>query len=55
MELAIYANCEKLQRRVRDLQAEIDRLRCQLDDALRAGERQVCLFAFQSFREQEVL
>jgi transposase len=39
------ANCEALQRRVHELQAEIERLRRQLDAALRAGKRQAAPFA----------
>jgi transposase len=39
------ANCQALQRRVHDLQAEIERLRRQLDAALRAGKRQAAPFA----------
>ena len=39
------ANCESLQRRVHDLQAENERLRRQLDAALRAGKRQAGPFA----------
>jgi hypothetical protein len=38
-------NCQALQRRVHVLQAENDRLRCQLDTALRAGKRQAAPFA----------
>jgi hypothetical protein len=40
MELVLCANCEALQRRVHDLQIENERLRRQLDAALRAGKRQ---------------
>jgi transposase len=39
------ANCQSLQRRVHDLQAENERLRCQLDEATRAGKRQAAPFA----------
>jgi transposase len=39
------SNCQSLQRRVHDLQAENDRLRRQLDDALRASKRQAGPFA----------
>src|SRR5262245_47192946 len=39
------ANCQSLQRRVYDLQAENERLRRQLDAALRAGKRQAGPFA----------
>jgi transposase len=39
------ANCQSLQRRVHDLQAEIERLRRQLDEAIRAGKRQAAPFA----------
>ena len=39
------ANCQALQRRLRDLQAENDRLRRQLDEATRAGKRQAAPFA----------
>src|SRR5262245_29542577 len=45
MELVFCANCQSLQRRVRDLQAENERLRRQLDAALRAGKRQAGPFA----------
>jgi transposase len=45
MESVRCANCQSLQRRVHDLQAEIDRLRRQLDDATRAGKRQAAPFA----------
>jgi transposase len=38
-------SCQALQRRVHDLQAENDRLRRQLDAALRAGKRQAAPFA----------
>lgn len=39
------ANCQALQRRVHDLQAENERLRHQLDEATRAGKRQAAPFA----------
>src|SRR5215470_18728429 len=39
------ANCQSLQRRVYDLQGENERLRRQLDAALRAGKRQAGPFA----------
>src|SRR5918911_637541 len=39
------ANCQSLQRRVHDLQAENERLRRQLDEATRAGKRQAAPFA----------
>ena len=39
------ANCESLQRRVHDLQAENERLRRQLDEATRAARRQAAPFA----------
>jgi transposase len=45
MESGFCANCQSLQRRVHDLQAEIERLRRQLDAALRAGKRQAGPFA----------
>jgi transposase len=45
MESVRCANCLSLQRRVHDLQAEIDRLRRQLDEATRAGKRQAAPFA----------
>jgi transposase len=45
MEALRCANCQALQRRVRDLQAENERLRRQLDAALRAGKRQAAPFA----------
>src|SRR5215831_13273815 len=37
MESGLCANCQTLQRRVHDLQAENERLRRQLDEATRAG------------------
>jgi transposase len=39
------AGCQALQRRLRDLQAENERLRRQLDEATRAGKRQAAPFA----------
>src|SRR5262249_29544952 len=39
------AGCQALQRRLRDLQAENERLRHQLDEATRAGQRQAAPFA----------
>ena len=39
------AGCQALQRRLRDLQAENERLRRQLDEATRAGQRQAAPFA----------
>ena len=45
MEPARCANCQALQRRVDDLQAENERLRRQLDEATRAGKRQAGPFA----------
>ena len=39
------AGCQALQRRLRDLQAENERLRRQLDAATRAGKRQAAPFA----------
>jgi transposase len=45
MELLRCANCQALERRVHDLQAENERLRRQLDAALRAGKRQAGPFA----------
>jgi transposase len=38
-------SCQALQRRLRELQAENERLRCQLDAALCAGKRQAGPFA----------
>ena len=40
MEPVRCANCQALQRRGHDLQAENERLRRQLDEATRAGQRQ---------------
>jgi transposase len=45
MEPVRCANCQSLQRRVHDLQAENERLRVQLDAALRARKRQAGPFA----------
>jgi transposase len=45
MEPVRCANCQSLQRRVHDLQAENERLRRQLDAATRAGKRQAAPFA----------
>jgi transposase len=45
MEPVSCAGCQALQRRLRDLQAENERLRHQLDAALRAGKRQAGPFA----------
>ena len=45
MESVWCANCQSLQRRVHDLQAENQRLRRQLDEATRAGKRQAAPFA----------
>jgi transposase len=45
MEPVRCSNCQSLQRRVHDLQAENERLRRQLDAALRAGKRQAGPFA----------
>jgi len=45
MESVLCGNCESLQRRVNDLQAENERLRRQLDGALRAGKRQAGPFS----------
>jgi hypothetical protein len=45
MESLRCANCQSLQRRVHDLQAEIERFRRQLDEATRAGKRQTAPFA----------
>jgi transposase len=45
MEPIRCANCQFLQRRVHELQAENERLRGQLDAALRAGKRQAGPFA----------
>ena len=45
MESVLCANCQTLQRRIHNLQAENQRLRRQLDAALRAGKRQAGPFA----------
>src|SRR5262249_30191157 len=45
MESVRCANCQSLQRRVDYLQVENERLRRQLDAALRAGKRQAAPFA----------
>src|SRR4051795_1009492 len=45
MEPVSCAGCQALQRRVHDLQAENQRLRGQLEEALRAGKRQAAPFA----------
>jgi transposase len=45
MEQVRCANCQSLQRRVHDLQTENERLRRQLDAALRAGKRQAGPFS----------
>jgi hypothetical protein len=45
MQSVLYAGCQVLQRRLRDLQAENERLRRQLDAATRAGKRQAAPFA----------
>jgi transposase len=45
MESLRCANCQSLQRRVHDLQAENERLRRQLDEATRADKRQAAPFA----------
>jgi hypothetical protein len=45
MEPVRCANCQALQRRLHDLQAEIERLRRQLDEATRARKRQAAPFA----------
>jgi transposase len=45
MEPVRCANCQSLQRQVRDLRAENERLRRQLDEATRAGKRQAAPFA----------
>jgi transposase len=45
MQPVLCAGCKALQRRLRDLQAENERLRRQLDEATRAGKRQAAPFA----------
>lgn len=45
MQASSCGNCQALQRRVRNLQAENERLRLQLEEALRAGKRQAGPFA----------
>ena len=45
MQSVSCTGCQALQRRLRDLQAENERLRRQLDAATRAGKRQAALFA----------
>jgi hypothetical protein len=45
MEPVRCANCQSLQQRAHDLQAENEQLRRQLDAALRAGKRQAGPFA----------
>jgi transposase len=45
MASVLCGNCESLQRRINDLQAENERLRRQLDGALRAGKRQAGPFS----------
>jgi hypothetical protein len=45
MELVSCAGFQALQRRLRDLQAENERLRRQLDGVTRAGKRQAAPFA----------
>lgn len=45
MELVLCAGCQTRQRRIDDLQAENQRLRGQLDEAIRAGKRQAGPFA----------
>ena len=45
MESLRCANCQSLQRRIHELQAEIERLHRQLDEATRAGKRQAAPFA----------
>ena len=44
------AGCQALQRRLRDLRAENDRLRRQLDEATRAGKRQAAQAAEEQYR-----
>ena len=45
MQSVSCAGCQALQRRLRDLQAENERLRCQLNESIRAGKRQAAPFA----------
>jgi transposase len=45
MEPVRCANCQTLERRLYDLQAEVERLRAHLDEARRAGKRQAGPFA----------
>src|SRR5262245_2800091 len=45
MQAVSCAGCQALQRRLRDLQAQNERLRRQLDEATRAGKRQAAPFA----------
>src|SRR5271155_5289318 len=45
MEVVSCTHCQALQRRVLELQAEVERLRRLLDDALRAAKRQAAPFA----------
>jgi transposase len=45
MEAVSCTNCQALERRVHDLKAEVERLRRQLDDALRSAKRQAAPFA----------
>jgi transposase len=48
----VRANCQNLQRRLHDLQAEIERLRRQLDEATRARKRQAGPFAEEQPTDQ---
>jgi hypothetical protein len=50
MEPVSCAGCQAVQRRLRDLQAENDRLRRQLDEATRAGKRQAAQAAEEQYR-----
>jgi transposase len=52
MEPVWCAGCHTLQQRVHDLKAENERLRRQLDDALRAGKRQAAPFAKDTPKRQ---
>jgi transposase len=45
IEHAVCTGCQALQRRVTELQAEVDRFRRQLEEAIRAGKRQAAPFA----------